>query len=198
MGIVACTDNEPGWAATAGTPGTNWVPVALDEGSLGPVRAGLAAARAAGADLAIFAMHWGPNMVRRAPPHFRAFARAVVEAGADAFFGHSAHILQGIEVYRGRPIIYDAGDFVDDYAVDPALRNDRGLLFLLGVDGARIRQLELLPTLIADCQVNLATGREWDAIADGVGALSAELGTTIRREDRRLWVDLPSASGQAT
>jgi hypothetical protein len=34
--------------------------------------------------------------------------------------------LQGIEVYNGIPIIYGCGDFVDDYAVDSAYRNNLG------------------------------------------------------------------------
>ena len=39
--------------------------------------------------------------------------------------GHSAHLFQGIEFYKGKLILYDTGDFVDDYQVDPLLRNDR-------------------------------------------------------------------------
>ena len=60
------------------------------------------------------------------PPRSRRPARRVVA-------GHSAHVPQGA---RGRTL-FDLGDFVDDYAVDRALRNDLGLLWLLtlGPDG---------------------------------------------------------------
>ncbi len=55
------------------------------------------------------------------------FARAMVDAGADIFVGHGPHVLRGIELYRGTPILYSLGDFVfenetiqrlafDDYA----------------------------------------------------------------------------------
>ena len=40
------------------------------------------------------------------------FARACIDAGADAFMGHGAHVLQGIELYDGAPICYDLGNFV--------------------------------------------------------------------------------------
>ncbi len=117
IGIIAFTDNEPGWAAQSGVPGTNYLPIALDEQAFSPVRESIAQARAAGADLVVFTIHWGPNKVQRPSPLFRQFAHAVIDAGAGLFFGHSAHIFQGIELYNGRPIIYDAGDFVDDYVL---------------------------------------------------------------------------------
>ena len=41
-----------------------------------------------------------------------AFARAMVEAGADVVVGHGPHRLRGIEIYKGRPIFYSLGNFV--------------------------------------------------------------------------------------
>ena len=190
VGMVGFTDNEPGWVATATNPGTNWIPISLEERSLAPVRESIARARAAGAELVICSVHWGPNMVQRPPRLFRDFARAVVDAGADVYHGHSAHVFQGIEIYRGRPIIYDAGDFVDDYAVDPELRNDQGFLFQLHLNGASVERIELIPVLIGKCQVNLATGSEREAIAERMRMLSAEMGTEIRGEGGHLWIDI--------
>jgi poly-gamma-glutamate synthesis protein (capsule biosynthesis protein) len=40
------------------------------------------------------------------------FARAMVDAGADVFVGHGPHVLRGIEIYKGRPILYSLGDFI--------------------------------------------------------------------------------------
>src|SRR5262249_27260461 len=97
VAVLAFTDHQPGWAAQPGRPGTNYIPIAMDDRGLGPVRDSIAAARTAGADLVVFTIHWGPNLVPRPSPRFRAFARAVIDAGADAVFGHSAHIFQGIE-----------------------------------------------------------------------------------------------------
>lgn len=42
----------------------------------------------------------------------RRFARAVIDAGADAVIGHGPHVLRGIEFYQGRPIAYSLGNFV--------------------------------------------------------------------------------------
>jgi poly-gamma-glutamate synthesis protein (capsule biosynthesis protein) len=42
----------------------------------------------------------------------RELARAAIDAGADIVVGHHAHILRGIEVYKGRPIFHGLGNFV--------------------------------------------------------------------------------------
>ena len=39
-------------------------------------------------------------------------AHAVIDAGADIFLAHGAHVLRGIEVYKGKPIFYSLGDFL--------------------------------------------------------------------------------------
>jgi poly-gamma-glutamate synthesis protein (capsule biosynthesis protein) len=53
----------------------------------------------------------------------RTAAEALVAAGATLVAGHSAHIFHGV---AGR-VLFDLGDFLDNYAVDPELRNDLGL-----------------------------------------------------------------------
>lgn len=40
------------------------------------------------------------------------FAHAVIDAGADVMVGHGPHVLRGVEIYNGRPILYSLGDFI--------------------------------------------------------------------------------------
>jgi poly-gamma-glutamate synthesis protein (capsule biosynthesis protein) len=174
IAIVAFTDNEPDWAAKADASGTNFLEI--EEASLEKVRDCIARGREF-ADLLIFSIHWGPNMRQKPTPEFQRFARAVIDSGADIFHGHSAHLFQGIEIYRGKPIIYDAGDFVDDYAVDSRLRNDQGFLFRLIVRDGKVLVLEMIPTVISNCSVNLARENEREAIMMKMIRLSEEFGT---------------------
>lgn len=52
-------------------------------------------------------------------------ARAAIDAGADAVIGHHAHILRGIEVYKGKPIYHNLGNFVCvTHALTPSGDND--------------------------------------------------------------------------
>lgn len=191
IALVAFTDNEPGWAAGRYTPGTNYATVSTRPRHFQRVKAAIAKAREK-ADLVIFSNHWGPNMRERPSRQFKDFAHAVLDEGADIYFGHSSHIFQGIEVYRGKPLIYDAGDFVDDYAVDAVLRNDQALLFLFEVGGTGVERLEIVPALIDRCQVNRAQGADFAAIAARIQALSAELGTSMGVSGDRIAVDLGS------
>jgi poly-gamma-glutamate capsule biosynthesis protein CapA/YwtB (metallophosphatase superfamily) len=176
VAVVACADHPAEWAATPSTPGISHVPV---PDGIGAVREVLAEARR-DADLVVFSIHWGPNMRERPTPWFRDFARSVVEAGADVFWGHSAHVTQGIEVWRGKPILYDTGDFVDDYRVDPALRNDLSALFLLRARPPQIERLEVLPVEIGDRRVRRARGAARDRFVQRFTRLCAEMGTTVR------------------
>jgi poly-gamma-glutamate capsule biosynthesis protein CapA/YwtB (metallophosphatase superfamily) len=57
--------------------------------------------------------HEGTTTDRLVPAQFLiAFARAMVDAGADLFVGHGPHVLRGIEIYKGKPIMYSLGDFI--------------------------------------------------------------------------------------
>jgi len=66
------------------------------------------------ADFTIVTIHSHQNGGRRELPDdfLPVFARAAIEAGADVFFGHGPHILQGIEIYQGKPIFYSLGNFI--------------------------------------------------------------------------------------
>jgi poly-gamma-glutamate synthesis protein (capsule biosynthesis protein) len=41
-----------------------------------------------------------------------AFARQMIDEGADMVVGHGPHLLRGMEIYRGKPIFYSLGNFI--------------------------------------------------------------------------------------
>jgi poly-gamma-glutamate synthesis protein (capsule biosynthesis protein) len=132
----------------------------------------------ADADLVFVSAHWGPNWGRSPPKSHVPFGRSLINAGADLVIGHSPHVFQGIEIYRERPIIYSAGDFIDDYAVDPEKRNDESFIFVFETDGEGIRNLKIYPTLIRACQARLATGNDARRLASKMAKLCLDLKTS--------------------
>ena len=186
VALLAFTDNEPPFAAGTDRPGTNYLPVSLEPSVLRRVERAVADAREMGVDTIIFSNHWGPNMVQRPQEIFRRFARAVIDRGVDIYYGHSAHVFQGVEIYRGKPILYDTGDFIDDYAVNPELRNDWSFLFRVSVEGGRFERLDLTPVKLSYARVDLATSGEREAILDRMEHLSAEMGTVFARREGTL------------
>jgi len=186
VALLSFTDNEPDFAATAKHPGTNYLEVSMQQETLTRIASSIAQGRAQGADLVVFSNHWGANFVERPSPEFRSFAKRVIELGADIYHGHSAHICQGIEIYQGKPILYDTGNFIDDYAVHPQLRNDRSCLFKLMFEQRKLSRIELLPVSLSVAHVALARGEELDAICAHMEMLCAEFGTRLMRQDERL------------
>jgi poly-gamma-glutamate capsule biosynthesis protein CapA/YwtB (metallophosphatase superfamily) len=66
------------------------------------------------ADYVIVSVHAHEGAADRTVPadFLAAFAHAVIDAGADIFVGHGPHVVRGIEIYKGKPILYSIGDFI--------------------------------------------------------------------------------------
>lgn len=191
IAIISFTDNEPAWEATESRPGTFFVPISVADPRFERLKKAVHDAKQR-AEIVLVTTHWGPNMLDRPLPQHPPFARALLDAGADCVAGNSAHVFQGIERCQGKPILYDLGDFADDYAVDPYLRNDRSFLWFVDLDRNGVKQLELLPVLIDGwaCQVNLATDLDMQETLDKMAALCAEMDTPARIEHGRLIVSV--------
>lgn len=66
------------------------------------------------ADIVIPFMHWGQEHESRANTRQRALARRMIDAGADAVVGTHPHVVQDVEVYRDKLIVYSLGNFIFD------------------------------------------------------------------------------------
>jgi len=179
LAMIACTDNEPEWEATAERPGTFYVPIEPGEERAQDLLRSVAEASRM-YDLVMVSLHWGPNWGYRPPAEHIAFGRALVEAGAAVVFGHSPHVFRGIEIYRGRAILYSAGNFIDDYAVDEIERNDESFVFAVDAEGRSVREISLYPTVIRRLQARRAGPGRARAIAAKMEALCRDLGTISR------------------
>ncbi|MFB6224174.1 MAG: CapA family protein [Haloarcula sp.] len=183
IAVVAVTDQSPSYAADSDNPGTAYAPLdpthALTRRRVGSA---LAAARDADPDLLVVTAHWGPNWVTEPGETQQSFARWLVDNGADVVHGHSAHVIQGIEVYRGRPIMYDTGNFVDDYAVKDGYRNDRSFLFELQIEGGTLAALELTPVENAYTQVSRADEAVAEWLRDWMRDRSRPFDTQTERD----------------
>jgi poly-gamma-glutamate capsule biosynthesis protein CapA/YwtB (metallophosphatase superfamily) len=136
---------------------------------------------AAVADAVLVTPHWGPNMAAEPVDDVRAAAGALVAAGSTLVAGHSAHVFQGV----WDRILFDVGDFIDDYAVDPVLRNDLGILFLVTLDEEEPLRIEAVPLALDYCFTRIATGDEAAWIGRRLRQACAEFGTDVTDEDGR-------------
>ena len=179
LAVVGVTDHPEDFAAGPSRPGVafadlcNQVPEWLT-GAIGKARRS--------ADAVLMTPHWGPNMTAAPVPHVRRAARTLVEAGATLVAGHSAHVFHG----AAPNVLFDVGDFLDDYAVDPELRNDLGLLFMVTFDEAGPVRVEALPLRLEFCFTRPAEGEEAEWIARRFRQACAEFGTEVTEEEGRL------------
>jgi poly-gamma-glutamate capsule biosynthesis protein CapA/YwtB (metallophosphatase superfamily) len=180
--VVAATDHPAGYAAADGRPGVAFADLRRER-----LPAWLAAAVAPGddADVVLASPHWGPNMRAQPVRHVRGAAARLVAAGATLVAGHSAHVFQGV---RGR-VLFDLGDFVDDYAVDAELRNDLGLLWLVTLDERGPRRLEAVPLELAYAHTLAATGDAAEWVLRRFTALCGALGTEAAVRDGRAVIE---------
>ncbi len=143
------------------------------------VRRDVAAARAR-ADVVLVSLHDGAEYSRNVARETQEFARAAIDAGASAVFGHHPHVPQRVEGYAGGWIFYSLGNFVF-WQNEPAATRT-ALLARLTFSGAKLEQVEALPVVIESPGIpRLASDKESAAILKYAGISTSVLWTAERR-----------------
>jgi poly-gamma-glutamate synthesis protein (capsule biosynthesis protein) len=176
LAVVAVTDHPAPYAAAADRWGVAYAP--LSEQPPSSLLDEIASARRH-CDLVVAFLHWGPNMTTGPSPWQHRAAHRLRDAGAHLIAGHSAHVFHGVGWHGGGPVLFDLGDALDDYRVDPDLRNDLGLLAVWHPD--EDPELELFGLRIERCQTRLADGLDAEWIARRLDVACRELGTVVTR-----------------
>jgi poly-gamma-glutamate synthesis protein (capsule biosynthesis protein) len=186
FGMAAFCDHQRDFAAGAIQPGIAWLDLDDEPAALAAIEAALDVLRQEAVDWPVLSLHWGPNMVWRPSRQHQRLAHAAIDMGWKILFGHSAHVFHGVEWRRGCPIIYAAGDLVDDYYVDPEFRNDHQMLFELELAAGRVARLAMLPLLVKDCRTAPATGPAHAWTIERMRALCREFGTASEQDGETL------------
>jgi poly-gamma-glutamate capsule biosynthesis protein CapA/YwtB (metallophosphatase superfamily) len=190
-----------GGAATPDRPGVNELRQqdgAIDPGDAARCLASIARA-AREADLVIAYHHnhdWHAPDAAVTPPWLEDWARRCVEHGAHLFVGHGFPGLQGIELHRGRPLLYDLASLFFQTRTPPGRYPpeawESAVADLSFVDG-RVQQIELVPLLLNERgdeadplatrgRPRIARGADAARILDRIARLSARYGTRLVRE----------------
>jgi poly-gamma-glutamate capsule biosynthesis protein CapA/YwtB (metallophosphatase superfamily) len=136
-------------------------------------------------DVVVASIHWGSNWGYEVSRQQRAFARGLIDAaGVDVVHGHSSHHPKGIEVYRGRPILYGCGDLLNDYegiAGYEAFRDDLVLMYFPTMDaaGGGLVRFELSPMRMRRFRLNHASKDEAAWLRDALTREGETLGTQV-------------------
>jgi poly-gamma-glutamate capsule biosynthesis protein CapA/YwtB (metallophosphatase superfamily) len=173
--LVPFCDHPAAYAAGPDWPGVAFAE--LDSGLPPWIRE--AARPGTDADAVVVTPHWGPNMVVEPVPRVRRAADQLVAEGATLVVGHSAHVFQGV----APGVLFDLGDFVDDYAVDPQLRNDLGLLWFVELELDGPRAIKALPLALDYCFTRGASRQEAEWVVDRLRARCRPFQTEVGFSD---------------
>ena len=141
------------------------------------------------ADLVVVLVHWG-NTYSDVTLRQKFYGRMMVRFGADAVFGHHPHVMQPMEVYRGRPIFYSLGNYAFGTPGRSWFRH--GLLVRMRLQERALQQLEIFPLLVQNRMVHFKPERLYGADARAalakLAARSAPLGAKLEiKESRAVW-----------
>jgi poly-gamma-glutamate synthesis protein (capsule biosynthesis protein) len=184
FGFGATSSGIPeAWAARRERPGVNLLPdLSPDTRS----RLGREAARRRHpGDILIASVHWGGNWGYPVPLEHRRFAHGLIDAaGFDVVHGHSSHHPKGIEIYRGRVILYGCGDFLNDYEGISGSEQYRGELSLMYLPRfARgtnaLLELQIVPFIIRNFRLQRASGADAAWLRDVLDRESRRFATRV-------------------
>jgi len=106
-------------------------------------------------DFLIVNFHWGAEYQHKFGVLQQEIAHNLIDAGADIIIGHHPHVVQGIEIYNGKPIFYSLGNFVFDqyFSVD----TQQGLAVILDLNRQKA-EFSFIPTESKQSQPSLMEG----------------------------------------
>lgn len=106
-----------------------------------------------GKEIIVVALHWGIEK-QTVPTSYQVnLARACIDAGADVIWGHHPHVLQGAELYKGKPILYSMGNLISKK------EGPTGLVRLY-FEESKFKSFRFLPLTIAGMRVKPVTDKQ--------------------------------------
>ena len=106
------------------------------------------------ADYVIAYVHWGTEYSYELEEVQLSTGREYLDAGADIIIGAHPHILQGIEHYNGKPIVYSLGNYwFNNKDIDTILLN----IHFYGDDTEESIELEIIPAIQSNTRTQIVT-----------------------------------------
>lgn len=93
-------------------------------------------------------------------------AKKYIDAGASAVVGHHAHVLQGIEIYNDKPIIYNLGDFIFN------ANTEETAMFQIKLNDDGSQEYYILPALQKGCFTDFLKENEKQKLIDKINSWS--------------------------
>ena len=127
-------------------------------------------------DLVIVSFHWGGELLRYPKPYQLELAHNAIKVGADLVIGHHPHVVQGIELYRGKMIVYSLGNYIFG-SYSESVKESMLLKFYFGTNG--LSACKIYPLNVynkeVEFQPQLLTDQNKQTFLEGLNQISLEL-----------------------
>ena len=143
-------------------------------------------------DVLIISCHWGVSSSEEVTDYQREVGRRALDAGADLVFGHHPHVIQGVEVWKDKPIFYSLGNFAFDWHKMRG-RHLEGIVLQCAIEGGKLREVLCVPVqrdgnnTVQRVSVESDDGK---AVLDRVTHLSEPFGTVLNKHERGIKLQL--------
>lgn len=148
------------------------------------------------ADYVVVSFHWGAERAELPKQYQRDAAYRAIDAGADLVIGHHPHVLQGIESYRGRPILYSLGNFAFGSRSPHA---DRSMIARVRFNGDT-SDVEIIPLNVLYTDVRyrpvVLEGKKGAAVITHLNRISRQLGSVVAAEGGQYRLTSPDLKRQ--
>jgi poly-gamma-glutamate synthesis protein (capsule biosynthesis protein) len=101
-------------------------------------------------DILVVSFHWGTEYQFYAGEMQKQYAHTAVDSGADLILGHHPHVLQELEWYKDKLILYSLGNFVFDRQIQPG--TDETAIAKIIIQDKKIKSVEFIPIQIVNSQ----------------------------------------------
>lgn len=130
-------------------------------------------------DFLIVSLHWGVQLADYPREIDVNIAKKLIDSGADCIMGHHPHVLQGIEFYNNKPIVYSLGNFA--FATRKG-RTSQTMVFNMEINKEGIMNTSIVPADIIGSRPIISEGEEREEIINLINTLSAQWGTVVSED----------------
>jgi len=132
-------------------------------------------------DIVAVSLHWGIEESNLETNEQRELAHALIDGGADIIIGQHPHVIQGVEIYRDRPIIYSLGNYIFDQNDE---NNKQGMAAEIKILQGKINSISLHPLYVKDKRAPIVPqGGKLTGMLDKIKRLSSAMGADFEEEE---------------
>lgn len=135
-------------------------------------------------DIILVSLHWGIEESFTIASQQKELAHRLLDSGADVILGHHPHQFQGIEIYKGKPVVYSMGNFIFDQN-DP--ENQEGFILDMVYSGRKLKSFSAIPFRIeGKTRIVPLAAEDAKELLEREVMMSSKLGAQCMEKDGKL------------